>query len=68
MARVKAKNLRELSALELEHKKSELEKNLHDLRQKKVVGQLEKPHLFKSTRREIAQVHTILREKTHAGK
>jgi large subunit ribosomal protein L29 len=63
MATVKAKDFRSLSALELEQKKTELEKMLHELRQKKVIGQLEKPHQFKSTKRQIRQIHTVLREK-----
>jgi large subunit ribosomal protein L29 len=63
MALVKAKDLRVLSEQELRQKKDELEKTLHALRQKKVVGQLDKPHEFKTTRRQIAQVSTVLREK-----
>ena len=63
MSRVKAKELRNLSTLELEQKKNALEKELHDLRQKKVVGQLEKPHLFRTVRRQIAQINTLKREK-----
>ena len=62
MSLVKAKDLRELSDAELTQKVKTLEKELFDLRQKKVTGQLEKPHQFKNARRQIAQSLTILRE------
>jgi len=63
MSRAKAKDLRGLSKQELIQKKETLEKELHDLRQKKITGQLDKPHHFKNTRRQIAQILTITREK-----
>lgn len=67
MTRAKVSDLRALSANELEHKKEALNKELFDLRQKKVTGQLEKPHQFKLVRRQIAQINTIQREKNHAN-
>ncbi len=63
MSLVKGKDLRGLSAAELEQKHLALEKELQELRQKKVTGQLDKPHFFKNLRRQIAQVNTIQREK-----
>jgi large subunit ribosomal protein L29 len=63
MSRPKVKEMRNLSVAELEQKKSGLEKEMHDLRQKRLVGQLDKPHLFKNTRRQIAQINTLTREK-----
>ena len=66
MSQVKAKDLRGLSTVELEQKHSALEKELQELRQKKVTGQLDKPHFFKRVRRQIAQVNTIQREKKNA--
>ena len=66
MSRVKAKDLRGLSAVELDQKRDALEKELHDLRQKKVTGQLDKPHFFKQLRRQIAQVNTVQKEKPNA--
>ena len=63
MPRIKAKDLRGLSAAELRVKRHTLEKELFELQQKKVTGQLEKPHLFKSVRRQIAQVNTVARDK-----
>jgi large subunit ribosomal protein L29 len=63
MSRVKVNELRGLSANELDQKKQTLQKDLHDLRQKKSMGTLEKPHLFKVIRRQIAQINTIRKEK-----
>ncbi len=63
MSRAKAQELRGLSLEELKHKQETLEKDLQDLRQKKVTGQLDKPHVFKMARRQIAQLNTIRREK-----
>ena len=63
MSRVKAKDLRGLSLIELDQKKSGLEKALFDLRQKKAAGTLEKPHEFKVMRRQIAQINTLKKEK-----
>ena len=62
MSLVKAKTLRELSAAELNQKKAALQKDIFDLNKKKLVGQLDKPHLFKTTKRQIAQINTLLRE------
>lgn len=66
MSRPKARELRGLSVQELDQKRLELDKQLLDLRQKRVVGQLDKPHLFKHVRRQIAQVLTVRKEKEHA--
>ena len=68
MALTKGRDLRALSAGELTLEKQALEKNLNELRQKKVTGQLDKPHQFKLVRRQIAQIFTIENEmvlKTH---
>ncbi len=66
MSRVKAKDIRGLSIEELNQKQETLEKELQELRQKKVTGQLDKPHTFKTARRQIAQINTIRREKQDA--
>ncbi len=63
MSREKIGELRNLSAAELEHRLETLEKGLHDLRQKKIAGTLDKPHQFSLLRRQIAQTLTIKREK-----
>ena len=62
MAQTKGQDLRGLSADELMLKRQGLEKSLNELRQKKVTGQLDKPHQFKLMRRQIAQIYTIQHE------
>ncbi len=62
MSKFKVNDLRGLSAQELDQKITAIEKELHDLRQKQITGQLDKPHLFKRSRRQIAQVLTVKRE------
>jgi len=63
MSREKEIKLRDLSLQELDAKETALRKDLFDLRQKKITGQLEKPHQFKAVRKQIAQIHTFKREK-----
>ena len=63
MSRIKVNELRGLSVQELQAKESALQKDLFDLRQKKITGQLDKPHQFKAVRRQIAQVNTLKKEK-----
>ncbi len=62
MPKHKAANLRESSLDELKHKLGALDKELFELKAKRIIGQLDKPHLFKATRRQRAQVSTIMRE------
>ena len=62
MSKFKVADLRALSAQELDQKIIAIEKELHDLRQKRITGQLDKPHLFKRSRRQIAQVLTVKQE------
>ena len=64
MSKAKVRELRNLSEAELDQKKDSLEKELYGLRQKRVTGQLDKPHLFKTIRRQIAQMNTVRRELT----
>ena len=63
MSAVKAKDIRGWTVAELEVKRQHLVKELHDLRQKRIVGQLDKPHQFKTVRKQIAQILTVKREK-----
>ena len=66
MSQIKAKDIRNLSQGELDQKRNGLEKDLYDLRQKRVSGQLDKPHLFKAIKKQIAQINTVKRETKHA--
>jgi large subunit ribosomal protein L29 len=62
----KVGELRGLSGDELKTKRESLEKGLNELRQKKVTGQLDKPHQFKLLRKQVAQINTIEKEKKNA--
>lgn len=64
---MKAKELREkeLDALKLEL--SEKQKNLFTLRSQAVTEKLEDPSQIKKTRRDIARIKTILRERELAA-
>jgi len=60
---IHVKNLRGLTTVELEEKVKELKKELFNLRFQFVAGRVENPAKLKQTKREIARVKTILREK-----
>ena len=60
---IHVKNLRGLTAVELDEKTRDLKKELFNLRFQFVAGRVESPAKIKQTRREIARVKTILREK-----
>ena len=66
MPQLKPRELRGLSLEELRMKRQEHEKTLSELRQKKITGQLDKPHEFKLLRKQIARANTIEKEKTNA--
>ncbi len=60
---IHVKNLRGLTTVELEEKVKDLKKELFNLRFQFVAGRVENPSKIKQTRREIARVKTLLREK-----
>ncbi|NQV04672.1 MAG: 50S ribosomal protein L29 [Candidatus Omnitrophica bacterium] len=60
---MKAQELRNLSREELKEKVISLKKSLFDMRTQGSSGRIEKPSQIKLTRRDIARVLTILREK-----
>ena len=60
---VHLRNLRNLTPEELEMKGKELKKDLFTLRFQLVTGRIENPSRIKATRREIARMKTITREK-----
>ncbi len=60
---VKASKLRELSLAELQKRESELKEEIYNLRFQNHTGQLENPMRLRLSRRELAAVLTILREK-----
>jgi large subunit ribosomal protein L29 len=60
---VHLRNLRNLTSEELEVKGKELKRDLFTLRFQLVSGRIENPSKIKATRREIARMKTITREK-----
>lgn len=55
-------DLNKLSKSELELKLTENQEALMNFRFQKVLQQLEKPQAIRSTKREIAQIKTVIRE------
>ncbi len=60
---MKANELRELSNEELQDRLVELKGELFNLRFQSATGQLDNPMRIKAVRKDIARVHTILRER-----
>ena len=58
--------IRELTPTELTSRKKELRQEIFHLRLQQQAGQLEKPHLLTTLRREIARLETVLTAKTKA--
>ena len=60
---MKAKELREMSAEELNTKLAALNEELFNLRFQLAVNQLDNPHKITDVKHDIARVRTVLREK-----
>jgi large subunit ribosomal protein L29 len=60
---VKVDKVREMSADELKHKERELQEQLFRLRFQKSIGQLDNALKLRETRRDIARVKTILKQR-----
>ena len=60
---MKAKKFHEMSTQELLQQETELKTELFNLRFQHATGQLPNPIVIKSTKRDIARVKTILRER-----
>ena len=60
---MKANEIRAMSASELEAKLGELKKDLFMLRMQHATNHLDNPTRISATRRDIARVKTVLREK-----
>jgi large subunit ribosomal protein L29 len=60
---MKASDLRELDADTLQSKVKELDDQLFRMRIQKSMGQLEAPGKIRNVRRELARVHTVLKQK-----
>ena len=60
---MKIKQLREMETGHLQHELTEQQKHLFDLRTQAVTEKLENPSQLHKTRREIARIKTIIRER-----
>ena len=60
---MKAKELREMTAEQLNAKLGELKEELFNLRFQLAINQLENPHKITDVKHDIARVMTVLREK-----
>jgi large subunit ribosomal protein L29 len=58
--------IRELTPTELSSRKKEIRQEIFHLRLQQQAGQLEKPHLLRTLRREVARLETVLNTKTAA--
>ena len=63
MNKMKASEIRSMSAAELESKLVELKKDLFFLRMQHATNQLDNPLKIAETKRDIARVKTVIREK-----
>ncbi len=61
---MKISELKELSVPELQKKHRDLGEELLQLRVRKQTGQVEKPHLLKTIRRDRARVLTVLKDQS----
>jgi len=60
---VKIKQLREMSQEELQESLTDLEKRLFELRSQAVTEKLENSKAISNTRRDVARIKTLLRER-----
>jgi large subunit ribosomal protein L29 len=65
---MEAKELRELSADDLAQKRAVLREEIGHLKLQRATGRLENPMKLRITKRDLARVETILRERSQSGK
>ena len=63
---MKIAEVQELTIKELETRKRETRQEIFNLRIQQQAGQLEKPHMLRSLRRDAARLDTVLTEKRKA--
>jgi len=63
MTKMKPEQVREMSADELRSKERELQEQLFRLRFQKSIGQLDNAGKIRDTRRDIARVKTVIRQR-----
>ncbi len=65
---MKISEIKELTIKELEGRKREVRQEIFNLRIQKQAGQLEKPHLVRSLRRDAARIETVIASKRKTAK
>jgi large subunit ribosomal protein L29 len=65
---MEAKELREMSAEELAQKRQSLREEIGHLQLQRATSRLENPMRLRETRRDLARVETILRERSETQK
>lgn len=63
---IKANELRNMTVDEINQKIEGLKKDLFNLRTEAKAGRIEKPHMLKTVRKDIARCETVLKEKANA--
>lgn len=64
---MRAKELRDLSVDDLNQKRAELREEIGHLRLKRATSRLENPMKLKETKRDLARIETVLRQKAVAA-
>ncbi len=64
---MEAKDLRELTLDDLKQKRAELREEISHLKLKRATSRLENPMKLRETKRDLARVETVLRQKAVAG-
>ena len=59
---MKVSEIKEMSLEEMQRKVGDLKEELFNLRFQHEIGQLENPQRMKQTKKDIARIHTIIRE------
>ena len=65
---MEAKELRDMSSADLARKLSELHEEIGHLKLKRATSRLENPMKLRQTKRDLARVETILKEKAVQGR
>ena len=64
---MEAKELRDLSGDDLKQKRAELREEIGHLKLKRATSRLENPMKLRESKRDLARVETVLRERALAG-
>ena len=60
---MKIKEIRDLSTQDIIQKKDDLKQQLYNLNYERKMGRVEKPHIFRAVKKDIARIETILNER-----